>query len=146
MLLLQHFILFFSLIFAVIFAKVSNSNGASANCPDGTVPGFTNGTCWLLNKNPLNFIEAEEYCQSNKGHLASIHNAFDNLYLAGKFWERIRQLATRFFSVPGFTWSTTPKPGAEECGFPDPVSRIPGPNRNPFFCPGIRDSIFFVKK
>uniref|UniRef100_A0AC35F6G6 C-type lectin domain-containing protein n=1 Tax=Panagrolaimus sp. PS1159 TaxID=55785 RepID=A0AC35F6G6_9BILA len=43
--------------------------------------GYINGTCWILSQLSLNFQDAEKFCQSNNGHLASIHDALSNSQL-----------------------------------------------------------------
>lgn len=56
--------------------------GISAiDCPAGTIASFSGDTCLLLVGTSLDFITADKYCQNNGGHLSSIHNGFDNLYI-----------------------------------------------------------------
>ncbi|KAE9547534.1 hypothetical protein FO519_009252, partial [Halicephalobus sp. NKZ332] len=55
---------------------------AQGSCPQGSIPSFNKDVCWFLVGSPLDFIDSEQYCRGLGGHLASIHNAFDNVYLA----------------------------------------------------------------
>uniref|UniRef100_A0A914Q612 C-type lectin domain-containing protein n=1 Tax=Panagrolaimus davidi TaxID=227884 RepID=A0A914Q612_9BILA len=50
-------------------------------CPYGAISSMSKQQCFQLFFGNLTFIEAEMDCQSRNGHLASIHNAFDNMLL-----------------------------------------------------------------
>uniref|UniRef100_A0A914XXI6 C-type lectin domain-containing protein n=1 Tax=Panagrolaimus superbus TaxID=310955 RepID=A0A914XXI6_9BILA len=50
-------------------------------CPYGAISSMSKQQCFQLFFKSLTFIEAEMDCQSRNGHLASIHNAFDNMLL-----------------------------------------------------------------
>uniref|UniRef100_A0AC34FKQ4 C-type lectin domain-containing protein n=1 Tax=Panagrolaimus sp. ES5 TaxID=591445 RepID=A0AC34FKQ4_9BILA len=50
-------------------------------CPYGAISSMSKKQCFQLFYKTLTFIEAEMDCQSRNGHLASIHDAFDNMLL-----------------------------------------------------------------
>uniref|UniRef100_A0AC34FEB7 C-type lectin domain-containing protein n=1 Tax=Panagrolaimus sp. ES5 TaxID=591445 RepID=A0AC34FEB7_9BILA len=65
-------ILFIQSIFVILFAK----------CPDGTTPALSdNSTCLIFVSTKKPFLIAESICQQHKGHLASIHSAFDSAFI-----------------------------------------------------------------
>ena len=55
-----------------------------AECPYGSLTSFDGKTCFHLVKANKTFIEAEGACNRLGGHLASFHNAFDNMLVNGK--------------------------------------------------------------
>jgi GH43 family beta-xylosidase len=77
----KNFLILTLFFFYGFFGVVLSANATNV-CPLGSINGYSNGTCWMINTNPMNFIEAERFCQQNGGHLTSIHDAFNNLYLA----------------------------------------------------------------
>jgi hypothetical protein len=68
-------ILFFFAFFQLCFCQ----------CPNGTESSFTNpNNCYIFVANKSEFINAEGYCRQQGGHLASVTNAFDNMFLSSK--------------------------------------------------------------
>uniref|UniRef100_A0A7E4V7S3 C-type lectin domain-containing protein n=1 Tax=Panagrellus redivivus TaxID=6233 RepID=A0A7E4V7S3_PANRE len=57
---------------------------SSAACTDlNGVKSHSTGQCFIHVNETKTFIQAELYCEFNfKGHLTSVHSAFDNLYVA----------------------------------------------------------------
>uniref|UniRef100_A0A914YBK7 C-type lectin domain-containing protein n=1 Tax=Panagrolaimus superbus TaxID=310955 RepID=A0A914YBK7_9BILA len=52
-------------------------------CPAGTIASFSNpSNCYLFVTNQSAFITAEGFCRQKSGHLTSISNAFDNMFLS----------------------------------------------------------------
>ncbi|KAH7697329.1 lipoproteinLp(a)-like protein, partial [Aphelenchoides avenae] len=55
------------------------------HCPDDAIPGLLDqGTspCYLFEDYPTQYVTAEQRCRVNGGHLASIHDAFTNTFIA----------------------------------------------------------------
>uniref|UniRef100_A0A7E4WC22 C-type lectin domain-containing protein n=1 Tax=Panagrellus redivivus TaxID=6233 RepID=A0A7E4WC22_PANRE len=47
------------------------------------IKSHSTGQCFLFVRSNITFIQAESFCENfYSGHLASIHSAFDNLYVA----------------------------------------------------------------
>lgn len=78
-------VLTLSLIVSMIQGKVLKRVNFDAACPQGAFSSFSGDKCWLLISSPLRFIEAAQYCRTYGGELTSIHDAFDNIFLAGKW-------------------------------------------------------------
>uniref|UniRef100_A0A914XXC5 C-type lectin domain-containing protein n=1 Tax=Panagrolaimus superbus TaxID=310955 RepID=A0A914XXC5_9BILA len=54
-------------------------------CPDGSVPYYTNSSlCFSFHSEMKNFIDAEGICLGLNGHLASVHDMFENLFIGEK--------------------------------------------------------------
>uniref|UniRef100_A0A914PPF2 C-type lectin domain-containing protein n=1 Tax=Panagrolaimus davidi TaxID=227884 RepID=A0A914PPF2_9BILA len=65
-----------------LFLSFTFVNAEKIRCLSPAQASFSGDKCWMLVSIPMNFIEAAKYCQSFDGSLTSIHNAFDNIYLA----------------------------------------------------------------
>ena len=57
--------------------------GVGAACPPGSIE--YNSICYIFNQTESGFYKAELSCIQAGGHLASIHDAFVNGMLGGKF-------------------------------------------------------------
>ena len=55
-----------------------------AVCPNGTFSNVAGDKCYFIPNGTTEFILAEINCKKQKGDLASISNAFDNMALTGK--------------------------------------------------------------
>jgi hypothetical protein len=54
-------------------------------CPNGSIASFSDPTkCFYFESQKLNWIAAEESCKNLGGHLASIHDMLDNVFLSGE--------------------------------------------------------------
>ena len=74
----------FSVIFCIIFLVFGS---AVAPCPDGTVSSFSDKTlCYLFQTKPNYFLTAEKSCNNEGGHLVTINEVMDNVYLAGLYY------------------------------------------------------------
>ena len=82
--------MFYKVLVISLITIVAEVDGAiqrrdlNQNCTDGALASFSGDKCWLFNNMAMNFIEAAQYCRVMNGNLTSIHDAFDNIYLAGK--------------------------------------------------------------
>ncbi|KAE9550971.1 hypothetical protein FO519_005808, partial [Halicephalobus sp. NKZ332] len=54
------------------------------SCPENSTLSFNGDVCWFFFDTPMDFVTSESYCRGFGGHLASVHNGFDNVYLADK--------------------------------------------------------------
>lgn len=53
-------------------------------CPNDTISSFNDKTlCYSFQAYETNFMAAESICQSGGGHLTSIHDMFENVFLDG---------------------------------------------------------------
>lgn len=57
----------------------------SNQCPYDSLTSVDGSTCFYLVRSNKTFIEAEQACKQLGGHLASFHNAFDNMLVNGNF-------------------------------------------------------------
>lgn len=53
-------------------------------CSRNAIQSVDKSQCFVVIQGNKTFIEAEADCKTYGGHLASIHNAFDNYYIYGK--------------------------------------------------------------
>lgn len=68
-----------------------------ASCPNGTIVSLTDPTvCYLFQTQKLAYLNAEQVCTVMKGHLASVHSMFDNVFIAGKLNVNILSTAMHF--------------------------------------------------
>uniref|UniRef100_A0A914Y5Q3 C-type lectin domain-containing protein n=1 Tax=Panagrolaimus superbus TaxID=310955 RepID=A0A914Y5Q3_9BILA len=73
-----------------------------SSCPTGTNASFTNpNNCYLFVSKKLEFITAEGYCRENGGHLTSISNAFDNMFLSQEAASNIKNNTEGDFWIGG---------------------------------------------
>ena len=71
-----------SLNFVIASEDVVPTTPASPSCPGGW--SHFNGYCYKLNQDTKSWGDAEAACQSEGGHLASIHSEDENDFLVGK--------------------------------------------------------------
>lgn len=68
--------------FSCTFICVLISLGyAYAACPIGTIRGLTNKQCLFYSPIAISWYDAEENCQRQGGHLASVANGFMNSFI-----------------------------------------------------------------
>ena len=67
-------------------------------CPNGTISSFSNpNNCYHIEITEKSFIVAESFCRDQfGGHLASVHNAFDNMFLSRKKLESLAFVQNNF--------------------------------------------------
>jgi len=57
---------------------------AKAQCPEGAIASFTDNTiCYAFHSKLCYFLTAEKSCMEQDGHLVTINEMMDNVYLAG---------------------------------------------------------------
>ncbi|KAH7715728.1 Protein CLEC-51 [Aphelenchoides avenae] len=54
----------------------------ASNCPKNAVAGPGGKDCFAIGRHPAMWDEADTYCAAENGHLAPVHNAFTNGFLA----------------------------------------------------------------
>uniref|UniRef100_A0A914NXQ7 C-type lectin domain-containing protein n=1 Tax=Panagrolaimus davidi TaxID=227884 RepID=A0A914NXQ7_9BILA len=68
--------------FIIFLCIVLAGSVNSYTCPDGAVPSPTNtAACYYFGKDELYFLDAEITCDNKTGHLISIHNMMDNMFI-----------------------------------------------------------------
>lgn len=62
---------------------------AAATCPFGAIESLTDKTvCYLFSSAKLAYLNAEEFCVQHGGHLASIHDGFNDAFISGIYYYR----------------------------------------------------------
>ncbi|KAH7711488.1 C-type mannose receptor 2 [Aphelenchoides avenae] len=67
------------------------ANLVAGSCPAGSVKGLSNDQCYVFNKDPLSWYDAEAKCQELGGHLPSISSGFQNVFLSNASRNSISQ-------------------------------------------------------
>ena len=78
-------VLFFALSLASPINEDELRTTAMPDCPQGFFPAYSTFQCFQIFNDTKLFMDAEIYCNSLGGHLASIHSGFDNALLTGGF-------------------------------------------------------------
>ena len=78
----------------LIFSLISVVSGIpiSKKCPEGTDKSIRELKCFLYVPTQKSFVDAQSYCQSQGGNLASVRNALDNHLIADHARERFKGL------------------------------------------------------
>uniref|UniRef100_A0A914PR04 C-type lectin domain-containing protein n=1 Tax=Panagrolaimus davidi TaxID=227884 RepID=A0A914PR04_9BILA len=91
------------MLFIISLSLAFYIGNVKTECLNGTNPTFTNPSwCYFLQANPNYYLEAEQECRNHKGHLTSIHDIFDNMFLTQQalltnltdFWIGLNDLAS----------------------------------------------------
>lgn len=65
----------------LVFVLLSTTIFTVYSCPVSAIRGPSSDYCYVLSERYVNWYDAEEHCQSQGGHLASVTNAFLNAFL-----------------------------------------------------------------
>uniref|UniRef100_A0A7E4VCQ8 C-type lectin domain-containing protein n=1 Tax=Panagrellus redivivus TaxID=6233 RepID=A0A7E4VCQ8_PANRE len=78
---------------------------STAACADlGGIKSRSTGQCFIHVNETKTFIQSEIYCESTfKGHLASVHSGFDNLYIADFAREIFPSIAQYYIGLTTLT-------------------------------------------
>uniref|UniRef100_A0AC34Q801 C-type lectin domain-containing protein n=1 Tax=Panagrolaimus sp. JU765 TaxID=591449 RepID=A0AC34Q801_9BILA len=63
---------------------LSATTPTTKQCPPNSFESFASSQCYQVFNDTKYFMDAELFCMTLGGHLASIHNAFDNMMISGK--------------------------------------------------------------
>uniref|UniRef100_A0A914YC54 C-type lectin domain-containing protein n=1 Tax=Panagrolaimus superbus TaxID=310955 RepID=A0A914YC54_9BILA len=86
------------LLFFAIFSSLSSS--ILGICPKGTVASISdNTTCYLFQSQKQKFLAAEKLCTQHGGHLTSIHNAFESVFINEKAQKNFTDSSMNHFWV-----------------------------------------------